>query len=50
VREQYVLAHGNNVDIVITNNFAGQKLLKGLNFYKVITKRQMPQMFKDILY
>ena len=50
VREQYVLAHSNNVDIVTTDNFAGQNLLKGLNFYKVITKRQMPSMFKDILY
>jgi len=39
VREQYVLAHSNNVDIVFNNNFEGQSFLKGLNFYKVITKR-----------
>ena len=39
VREQYVLAHSNNVDIVSNTNFIGHKLLKGLKFYKVITKR-----------
>ena len=42
VREQYVLAHSNNVDIVSNTNFIGHQLLKGLKFYKVITKRQMP--------
>lgn len=39
VREQYVLAHSNNVDIVSNTNFVGHKLLRGLKFYKVITKR-----------
>ena len=39
VREQYVLAHSNNVDIVINDNFVGHQQLKGLKFYKVITKR-----------
>lgn len=50
VREQYVLAHSNNVDIVINDKFIGHNLLKGFKFYKVITKRQMPQMFKELLY
>ena len=45
-----MLAHSNNVDIVINDNFEETKLLKGFKFCKVITKRQMPQMFKDILY
>ena len=50
VREEYVLAHTNNVDIISNDKFAGAKYLKSLKFYKMITKRQMPDMFEDILY
>jgi hypothetical protein len=40
IREQYVLAHTNNVDIVINDRYEGSKLLKGnRRFYKTITKR-----------
>ena len=50
VREEYVLAHTNNVDLVISQNFDGSKWLKGFKFCKMITKRQMPDIFGDILY
>lgn len=50
MREEYVLAHTNNVDIVSNDKFSGAKHLKSLKFFKMITKRQMPDMFEDILY
>jgi hypothetical protein len=50
VREEYVLAHSNNVDLVVNNNFTGQNLISDLKFFKMITKRQMPDIFEDILY
>ena len=50
IREQYVLAHTNNVDIIINNKFNGHRLLKHLKFFKMITKRQMPNMFEEVLY
>ena len=49
VREQYVLGHSNNVDIICNNNFPGHNLLNK-KFFKMITKRQMPSMFEDILF
>lgn len=50
MREEYVLAHTNNVDIVSNNKFEGNKHLSKLKFFKMITKRQMPDMFEDVLY
>ena len=50
IREQYVLAHSNNVDIISNNKFTGHHLLKNQKFFKMITKRQMPDMFEDILF
>lgn len=50
IREQYVLAHTNNVDIIINSKFNGHHLLKHLKFFKMITKRQMPNMFEEVLY
>ena len=49
IREQYVLAHSNNVDIILNNKFVGHKLLNK-KYFKMITKRQMPDMFEDILF
>ena len=48
VREEYVLAHTANIEIVINNKFSGANLMKQ-PFFKVITRRQMPQMFEDFL-
>lgn len=39
VREDYVLAHTNNVDLVMNSKFEGSKHLRGLKFFKMITKR-----------
>lgn len=50
VREEYVLAHSNNVDLIANKSFAGHALVSELRFFKMITKRQMPNMFEDILY
>jgi len=50
VREEYVLAHTNNVDIVLNTKFVGHNHMQSQKFYKMITKRQMPDMFEDILY
>ena len=50
IREQYVLAHSNNVDIILNDKFTGHNLLKDQKFFKMITKRQMPNMFEDILF
>ena len=45
-----MLAHTNNVDIIINNKFEGHNLLKHLKFFKMITKRQMPNKFEDIIF
>ena len=39
IREQYVLAHSNNVDMVLTQSNQKTKLIKDLRFFKMITKR-----------
>lgn len=38
VREEYVLAHSSNIEIVISNKFEGSKHLAKLHFFKVITR------------
>jgi len=45
-----VLAHTYNVEIVINSKFHGQNLLKHKKFFKMVTKRQMPNMFEDVLH
>ena len=50
VREEHVLAHSSNVDIVHSDNFKGANLLKGMQFFRMVTKRQMPDNFLDILF
>lgn len=48
VREEYVLAHTNNVEIVINNKFSGAKYVSQA-YFKVISRAQMPGLFDDFL-
>ena len=39
IREQYVLAHSYNVDLVMNDRYQGYNILKNQKFFKMITKR-----------
>eukprot|EP00347_Sterkiella_histriomuscorum_P011442 403372437 len=51
VLEPYVLAHTNNIDLVLNKSYKGRQFFGGRNkqFYKLITKHQLPFMFEDFL-
>lgn len=50
MQEQYVLAHTNNIDLVINSQYEGRKHLGNSKmFFKLITKHQMPFMFEHFL-